>query len=380
MEDDIKILCDEKIPCAKILFGQLGEVVFINGSKIPRSELKLADALIIRSETIVNADLLSDTKIKFVGTATAGTDHIDKKWLKESGISFSSAPGCNAIAVVEYVFSSLLWLAAKNGFFLRDKIVGIIGVGNIGSCLNQRLKAIGVRTILCDPILEERGIPGPWKNLETLVTQADIITLHTPLTREGLHPTWHIINDDLISTLPNNRILINTSRGPIIDNIALNKALQKGKSLSVILDVWEKEPFISLSLLNKVDIGTAHIAGYSLEGKVNGTVQIFISYSNFLKIKYLKKSDMLIPPPTITKLQLRSLVNEESLRQLVHLLYNVKYDDMHLRRVAGIKGQFNIIRKDYHKRREWSSLCVEIEDPVSANILTKLGFNTQINI
>lgn len=376
-EHDVKILVDENMPYARALFSQLGEVQSVAGRQIPPAALAQADALMVRSVTNVNAELLADTPVKFVGTATAGTDHVDEAWLTQAGIDFSAAPGCNAIAVVEYVFSALLWLAARDGFSLRDKTVGIIGVGNVGGRLHRRLQAFGVRTLLCDPPLAQTGAPGPWHSLETLVAQADVLTFHTPLTRNGPNATWHQVDDALLAALPDNRILINACRGAVVDNAALHKALQGGKALSVVLDVWEPEPALSLPLLARVDIGTAHIAGYTLEGKARGTTQVFDAYSHFLAAAPRADLAALLPPPAVAGLRFHGAIDEEALRRLAHLVYDVRRDDMLLRRAAGTPGEFDSLRKNYDERREWSSLCVETDDAAGAEMLTQLGFTAR---
>ncbi|HAG03208.1 MAG TPA: 4-phosphoerythronate dehydrogenase, partial [Leclercia adecarboxylata] len=275
----MKILVDENMPYARELFSRLGEVKAVPGRPIPVAELDDADALMVRSVTKVNEALLSGKAVKFVGTATAGTDHVDDAWLKQAGIGFSAAPGCNAIAVVEYVFSSLLMLAERDGFSLADRTVGIVGVGNVGSRLQKRLEALGIRTLLCDPPRADRGDEGDFHSLDELVAECDVLTFHTPLFKDGPYKSLHLADEALISRLKPGTILINACRGPVVDNAALLKRLDAGQALSVVLDVWEPEPDLNVDLLNKVDIGTAHMAGYSLEGNERGTTQVFEAYS-----------------------------------------------------------------------------------------------------
>ncbi|OZI14291.1 4-phosphoerythronate dehydrogenase [Sodalis-like symbiont of Philaenus spumarius] len=369
----MKILVDENMPYAEVLFGRLGDVQTVAGRTIPTLALALADALMVRSVTRVDGALLDGSRVKFVGTATAGTDHVDEDWLAQSGIGFSAAPGCNAIAVVEYVFSALLWLAQRDGFVLRDKTVGIVGVGNVGGRLQRRLNAFGVRTLLCDPPLAEAGAPGDWQPLETLVVEADVLTFHTPLTRAGRHATWHQVDEALLAALPAGRIIINACRGAVVDNAALLQALEGGKPLSVVLDVWESEPALSLPLLARIDIGTAHIAGYTLEGKARGTTQVFDAYSAYVGSDERASLAALLPP-AVERIRLQGAIDEEALRLLAHLIYDVRRDDMQLRRAAGLQGEFDRLRKNYYQRREWSSLCVETDDSIGADTLRQLGF------
>lgn len=303
----MKILVDENMPYARELFSRLGEVTAVPGRPIPVDALTDADALMVRSVTKVNAELLDGKGIKFVGTATAGTDHVDEAYLQSAGVAFSAAPGCNAIAVVEYVFSSLLMLAERDGFQLKDRTVGIVGVGNVGSRLQARLEAWGVRTLLCDPPRADRGDEGDFVSLETLVQEADVITFHTPLFKSGEYKTLHLADEALISRLKPGAILINACRGPVVDNNALLKCLKAGQNLSVVLDVWEPEPDLSVELLDKVDIGTAHIAGYTLEGKARGTTQVFEAFSDFIGQSQKVALDSLLPAPEFGRITLARL-------------------------------------------------------------------------
>ena len=373
----MKILVDENMPYAVELFSRLGTVQAVPGRPGPQDALNDADALMVRSVTKVNESLLTGKPVKFVGTATAGTDHVDDAWLAAQGIGFSAAPGCNAIAVVEYVFSSLLILAERDGFQLRDKTVGIIGVGNVGSRLNARLEALGVRTLLCDPPRADRGDEGEFWPLEKLVTDADILTFHTPLNPSGPYATHHLVDADLLARLPADRILINACRGEVVDNAALLDALNGTKKLTAVLDVWEPEPDLSLALLEKVAIGTAHIAGYSLEGKARGTTQVFEAFSQFIGQPQTVALASLLPPPEFAEVTLRGALSEAKLLRLIHLVYDVRRDDRPLRRVAGKAGEFDKLRKFYEERREWSSLRVICDDPATAEMLKKLGFTTQ---
>ena len=370
----MKILVDENMPYARELFSRLGEVKPVPGRPIPEDELADAQALMVRSVTKVNASLLSGTAVKFVGTATAGTDHVDQAWLGEAGIGFSAAPGCNAIAVVEYVFSALLMLAERDGFVLKDRTVGIVGVGNVGSRLQARLEAWGVRTLLCDPPRADRGDAGDFRPLEELVREADILTFHTPLFKEGPYKTLHLVDDALIGALKPGAILINACRGRVVDNAALLTHLEAGQDLSVVLDVWEPEPDLNVELLKRVDIGTPHIAGYTLEGKARGTTQVFEAFSAFIGHRQQVALDTLLPAPEFGRITLHGPLDQPTLKRVAHLVYDVRRDDAPLRKVAGIPGEFDKLRKNYLERREWSSLYIQCDDAEAASLLHKLGF------
>ncbi|MRS17923.1 4-phosphoerythronate dehydrogenase PdxB [Enterobacteriaceae bacterium RIT692] len=374
----MKILVDENMPYARELFSRTGDVVAVPGRPLPEAELQDADGLMVRSVTKVNAALLDGTPVKFVGTATAGTDHIDDASLTAAGVSFSAAPGCNAIAVVEYVFSSLLLLAERDSFELRDRTVGIVGVGNVGGRLQKRLQAWGVKTLLCDPPRADRGDQETFHSLDDLVAQADILTFHTPLFKDGPYKSWHLADAALLMALKPNTILINACRGPVVDNAALLEVLKMRHDLSVVLDVWEPEPDLSLELLDKVDIATAHIAGYTLEGKARGTTQVFEAWCDFIGQPQQVALESLLPAPEFGSITLRGKLDQPTLKRLVHLVYDVRRDDAPLRKVAAKPGEFDRLRKQYEERREWSSLQVHCDNAETAAMLNQLGFRASL--
>ena len=375
----MKILVDENMPYARELFSRTGSVVAVPGRPVPQSELDEADGLMVRSVTKVNAELLGGKPVKFVGTATAGTDHIDEAFLQEQGIGFSAAPGCNAIAVVEYVFSALLLLAERDGFLLKDRTVGIVGVGNVGGRLQARLEALGIRTLLCDPPRASRGDKGEFLPLSELVAEADILTFHTPLYKQGEYKTLHLADEALLLALKPGSVLINACRGPVVDNAALLKVLQQRNDLSVVLDVWEPEPELSLPLLDKVDIATAHIAGYTLEGKARGTTQVFEAWTQFLGQPQRVELATLLPAPEFGEITLHGELDQPTLKRLAHLVYDVRRDDAPLRKVAAIPGEFDRLRKNYLERREWSSLRVICDSEQAAVLLKQIGFSAVFN-
>jgi len=375
----VKILVDENMPYARELFSRTGRVQAVPGRPLPQQELEDADGLMVRSVTQVNEALLAGKPVKFVGTATAGTDHIDEAWLQQAGIAFSAAPGCNAIAVVEYVFSALLLLAERDGFALRDRTVGIVGVGNVGGRLQKRLEAWGVKTLLCDPPRADRGDAGDFRSLDALVAEADILTFHTPLFKEGPYKSWHLADTALLMALKPNAILINACRGPVVDNAALLEVLKMRPDLSVVLDVWEPEPALSLDLLDRVDIGTAHIAGYTLEGKARGTTQVFEAWCDFLGQPQQVPLSELLPTPEFSSVTLNGPLDQATLKRLAHLVYDVRRDDAPLRKAAAKPGEFDRLRKEYQERREWSSLEVICNDAETASLLNALGFSARLN-
>lgn len=371
----LRILADINVFCIYELFGLYNDIRRCEGRVISVKDLQNTDVLIIRSVTKVNQKLLSNHFVRFVGTVTSGVDHVDQDFLKRNGIAFFSAPGNNAVAVVEYVFAALFWLAKHGGFFLRDKVVGIIGVGCIGSLLHQRLHSFGVHTILCDPFLSKKSmVNNNWKSLEQLVSEADVLTLHTPLTYEGDHPTWHMIDINVLDALSANTILINTCRGAVLDNNALLKVLSGGKKLNVVLDVWESEPDLSMPLLSYVTIGTPHIAGYTLESKIRGVIHIYNEYCDFFNIlKSMHKLCSLCP--IIHHIRINNKIDEAYLYRLIKYMHNISYDNIIFKRFIFKPRGFDRLRRCYIDRREWSALRIETYSDYNYEVLTGLGFN-----
>lgn len=267
----MKIVIDDKIPFIRGLFEPLAEVAYVPGSKTDAAVLKDADAVITRTRTKCNADTLRGSKVKFIATATIGYDHIDADYCGQNDIIWTSAPGCNADAVVQYVFSALAHLAEAKGFELREKTIGIVGVGNVGSRIAAFAEKLGLKVMKNDPPREDKEGSDEFVSLERIKAEADIITFHTPLTTGGPYPTHHLFDNDFLSNSDKKPIIINASRGEVCSNEALKLASKEHTVEALVIDCWENEPAVDLSLLSMVDIATFHIAGYSLEGKANAT-------------------------------------------------------------------------------------------------------------
>ena len=387
----MKILIDENMPYAAELFSQLGEVVTKPGRTLVSDDLIDIDALMIRSVTKVNESLLEKAnKLRFVGTATAGQDHVDQTLLAERGITFTAAPGCNKVGVAEYVLSSLMVLGQQQGFSIFDKTIGIVGAGNVGSYLAQCLDALGIRYLLNDPLKEQQGDSRQFSSLEMLQQQCDVITLHTPITRDGEFPTYHLVDDAFLCHLAPGAILINAARGPVVDNQALKAALQQarsgeGKALTAVLDVFEYEPLVDVELLPELAFATPHIAGYGLEGKARGTTMVFNRYSEFLKRDDHVSASSLLPVAPIPFVTLSQPWQEDDLFTLIQLIYDVRKDDALFRRemsrCAGNDHQmaaaFDQMRKNYWDRREYSAITVAGETGFGVESLAKLGFTVE---
>jgi erythronate-4-phosphate dehydrogenase len=279
MEKEIKlVVADENIPFVRETFGHVGEVRTLNGRAINPDAVRDADILLVRSVTRVDRGLVTDSRVRFVGSTTIGTDHIDQGYLRDRGIIFAHAPGSNAISVVEYVLASLLWTAVRKGESLRGKTMGIVGIGNIGSRLAARLSAFGMRVLKNDPPLaaaaEAEGRTHDFVSLETVLAESDIVTLHVPLERKGPYATYHLVDDAALAWMKQDAWLINTCRGAVVDNLALRRTIEAGQLGATILDVWEGEPEPGPDLLRLTDVATPHIAGYSFDGKVLGTMMV----------------------------------------------------------------------------------------------------------
>jgi len=374
----MNIVIDENISYAEKAFSQFGNVTIIHGREINNNLLKNADVLIIRSITKVDENLLTGTPVKFVGTATIGTDHIDLKYLDSKGICFSDAKGCNADAVTEYVFTSIIKLLDENNSALKGKSIGIIGTGNIGSRIAHIAGAIGMKVFKNDPPLQRKSGAADFVPLNNIYN-CDIITLHVPLNKDGVDKTVHLFDKENLNKLDDNTILINASRGPIVDNSALLEAVDK-KCLRVILDVWENEPAINKAILERVKLASPHIAGYSLEGKVNGTVIIYKALCNFLGEQPVWKPFLpVIETPVINLNNTGNTVEE--LNGIISKIYDIKKDDDKMREIstmanAQIPKYFDALRKEYPLRREFNNFKIKLNTPNEelANILNALRF------
>lgn len=375
----LKIIVDENIVFAKEAFGLLGDVKLLSGREINNNSLKDCDILIVRSVTRVDEALLKNTPIKFVGTATIGTDHIDLDYLKENEIAFADAKGCNAFSVAEYLIAALLNIAARQKFSIKDKTIGIVGVGNVGSKVAKFAEAMGMKVLLNDPPLKRKGDPREFVELEKILS-ADIITLHVPLNLNGIDKTYHLFDMEKLNELKDEAILINTSRGSVVDNKDLLEVIDK-KKLKVVLDVWENEPEINLNLLNKVVIGTPHIAGYSLEGKINGTEMIFNALCNYLNVTVsfnFKKGPL---ENSILNFN-ESFSFEENLGNIISNIYPIDRDDKNMRKAETLnieeRGKyFDLLRKNYPVRREFDNYTIKTSKVNTAIIkaLKDLRFN-----
>jgi len=376
----MKIFYDENMPFAKEFFGDLGQLEPFVGRELSAEQVKEADVLLVRSITKVNKALLEDNKnCQFIGTATIGVDHIDQTYLATRKIPFFSSPGCNAISVAEYVISALVVMSERYLIDIFSLTVGIVGAGNTGSRLSEKLDALGINYLLCDPLLEEKNRDNRQFSSLDDVLKCDVISLHVPLTKSGKHKTHHLLNGERLSRLTDQQILINACRGEVIDNQSLLKLMQEGLKTKLILDVWENEPNVLIDLIDYTDIASAHIAGYSLEGKARGTEMLYQALCQTLNIEAEKRLTQFLPNALIDYVEIKQDFDEILLNQLVKMVYDVRRDDgifrQNINRQQLTAQSFDHIRKTYPARREFSAIIVALKNQAKGDELHRLGFS-----
>lgn len=384
------VLADENIPLVEELFSPWAKVERLSALDFTPAKVKHAHSLLVRSVTPVNEQLLAGSQVKFVGTATIGTNHLATNYLKEAGVHWVNAPGSNAVSVVEYVTSALLNLAQEKGFNLASQKIGLVGAGNIGSRLAQRLTSFGCKVFISDPLLhpakqqELANLGIKFASLKEVINSADIVSLHTPLTKDGQHPTLNLIAEEELVALAG-KVLINTSRGEVINQAALLAAINQPKPPLLILDVFANEPAINLEVVNACWLATPHIAGYSLDGKLQGSWQVFNSWCKFLGIQPQQELASFLPASHLTGLSLSASLSPQKACYLATSSCYQPLVDMH-RFVNELKSSelknnqqtpsqvFQLLRKNYPIRREFAHCKIPTENPQQAQALAALGF------
>ncbi len=393
----MKIVIAETVLLGREAFETLGEVLVVPDREISPLHLKDADALIVRSKAKIDESLLRDSSVQFIGTGTAGFDHFDTNYFEQNKIAWCAAPGCNANSVSEYVFTALLELHQRHGIELAGKTIGIIGVGEVGSRVAKKAESLGLRLLLNDPIVEAKFKANPdfeakidpskfggFKNLDEILRESDIVTIHTPLTKTGTAPTFEMANENFFAKLKPNAIFINASRGKVVKNSSLIDAKDRKIVDHAIIDVWYEEPIFSLDLLQIADIASPHIAGHSFEGTLNGTIACYETMCNHFGLEpcwnpneFLK----VVPEISVDALDKN---DEDVLWEIVSQAYPIVDDDSALRDAAidddFERGEnFDYLRKTYYKRREFMNFTVHAKN-ASDELLKKisgLGFKTE---
>lgn len=338
----MKVIVDNKIPFIKEAIEKIAdEVVYAPGKDFTPSLVKDADALIIRTRTRCNRGLLEGSKVKFIATATIGFDHIDTEYCREAGITWTNAPGCNSTSVAQYLHSSLILLQESKGINLSEATIGIIGVGNVGSKVAKVAQELGMRVLLNDLPRENKEGKQNFSSLQTLAKECNVLTFHVPLYKEGKYRTQHLADTAFFQSLKQKPVIINTSRGEVIETDALLNALETELISDAIIDVWENEPAINLTLLKKVFLGTPHIAGYSADGKANATRMSLDALCRYFNIQ----ADYQIIPPAPSQPQ----ITAETLSDAYLQIYDPRQDSNALKTHPEL---FEKLRGDYPLRRE----------------------------
>ncbi|WP_242523769.1 4-phosphoerythronate dehydrogenase [Microbulbifer salipaludis] len=357
MQDQpMRIVADENIPGLETWFADLGTITRVPGRNMTRAQLADADILLVRSVTRVDKALLEGTPVRFVGSCTIGTDHLDTVWLEQQGIHWSAAPGCNANSVVEYVFCVLAALDVD----WRDRSFGIVGCGNVGGSLQRKLRALGVACKIYDPWLANN----PDAAELATVLQQDVICLHAPLVGDGAHPSLHLLDDQALASIKPGAVLISAGRGAVIDNAALSALLAQARPFTCVLDVWDNEPDIDLDLLSRVDLGSPHIAGYSHDGKLAGTHMVREALCRALALPAVQVQAGSTASPRVIGTRETGFA---AIRALLLAMYDPRGDDQRLRAAAqaaqaggpSMASAFDQLRKQYPKRLEFSHYRLE---------------------
>lgn len=337
-DNRLKIIVDSYIPFLEGLLEPYFDVTVLQPADITADAVRDADALLVRTRTRCNADLLAGSRVKFVGTATIGYDHIDRRWCADNGIVTTNAPGCNAPAVAQYVFSAIARLINRP---VEQHTIGIVGVGNVGRIVERWARSLDMKVMRCDPPRQAVEGGDDWFTLDDVARQADIITFHTPLTREGDCPSYHLADEVFFAKLKRNPIIINAARGPVVDTPALIAAIERGQTGPVVIDTWEGEPVISRPLMQLVDIATPHIAGYSRDGKVRATRMVLDALCGVFDLPHIA---MQVPEAATVPDGVRLMRVADS--------YDIMADDRLLRERT---DDFEFLRDNYDLRPECQS-------------------------
>ncbi len=370
----IKIVADNKIPFLKGVLEQCARVVYFPGREISKEHISDAGALIVRTRTSCDGRLLGGTPVRYIATATIGFDHIDTGYCSANGIAWSNAPGCNSGSVMQYIASALACISDQDGRRFGDLTLGIVGVGYVGKKVEKLARILGMKVLLNDPPRERAEGKGSFVSLETLLQGSDIVTMHVPLNREGVDCTVYIADRVFFRGMKKRSWFINTSRGQVMNTPALLEALQEGHLAGTVIDVWENEPDIDMELLERAFIATPHIAGYSLDGKANGTAQSVRAVSDFFKLGIGDWYPEIPPPPNaLVRVDRDPGQPDQLIKEVFIHTYDIKADSA---RLKARPERFEQLRDDYPPRREFHAYRLNFEDPAdpAREKLRELGF------
>jgi erythronate-4-phosphate dehydrogenase len=371
----ISIIADDKIPFLKGVLEPFASVAYLPGSRINREKAAEADALVIRTRTICDGGLLDNTPVRFIATATIGFDHIDTEYCEKRNIKWTNAPGCNSASVQQYMAAALLRISSDFKISLKGTTIGIIGVGNVGSKVETLAKILGMNVLLNDPPRARREGQTKFVGLKEVLSKSDIITLHVPLNTGGEDKTYHLFGEEVFKRIKKGSWLINSARGEVVETGPLKKALRSGKLAGAILDVWEHEPNIDLDLMSEAFIATPHIAGYSIDGKANGTAMVINSLCQYFDLPLKNWYPVNIPLPLSPRISIdcRGKSVLEIIREAVFHTYNIVEDSSRLQLSP---SDFEKLRGDYQVRREFPAFTINLQEgtPEIYKILGDLGF------
>lgn len=368
----MKIVADKNIPYLKGIVESFGNVTYLDGAAFSHEAIKDAEVLIVRTVTRFDETLLKDSAVKLICSATIGYDHIDTAYCDHHNIVWHNAPGCNSGSVQQYVVSSLITIAEKKGFDIKGKTIGIVGVGNVGKKVARACEILGMKVLLNDPPREALEEAINFVSLQTIMEQADIITFHTPLIRDGRYKTYHLADQSFFSSLKRKPIIINSARGGIIDTQAIKGAIQNHSVSGAIIDCWENEPTIDLEYMNMVDIATPHIAGYSADGKANATRMSLDAIADFYKLDKTPISEIKEPSPDNPIIDLNTLdVSDNRIYSSILNTYNPMAD---FSRLKTAPNTFKELRNSYPLRREYFAYHIKNASDEEQKILLQLGF------
>ncbi|OJU52130.1 MAG: erythronate-4-phosphate dehydrogenase [Bacteroidales bacterium 45-6] len=367
----MRIIADAHIPFLKGIAEQYGETTYLKGKEFTRESIRDADTLIVRTVTHFGAEMLEGSNVKLICSATIGFDHIDTEYCQAKGIRWANAPGCNSGSVQQYITSALIEISRQKGFPLEGKTIGIIGVGNVGKKVAKIARLLRMKVLLNDPPRQRAEGGNEFTDLETIKREADIITFHTPLTKNGEDKTFHLADESFFSSLGKKPIIFNTARGPIVETEAIKKAIRQEKISAAVIDCWENEPNIDLEYLRMVDIATPHIAGYSADGKGNATSMSLETLVEFYGLDKTPISQINIPAPECPVIDLNAFPAHSRLHHALLHTYTTQADNNDLK---ANPQNFAFFREHYPLRRENGAYTVINYLPEEKEILQDWGF------
>lgn len=375
----MKIIIDDKIPYIKGALESVAEVIYLPGSKTTPEVIKDADAIITRTRTHCNETLLAGSSVRFIATATIGFDHIDTAYCEKSGIVWTNAPGCNSKSVEQYIASVLMVMALEKGITLSDKTIGVVGVGNVGSKVARICETFGMKVLLNDPPRARKEGEQGFVELDEILEKADIITLHVPLNMDGIDKTYHLADGAFFAKAKKKPFFINSCRGEVAVNGALKAAILSKQIDGATIDCWENEPDIDTELLELIDLGTPHIAGYSKDGKANGTSMSIQALSRFfgLGLDNWKCQNVELPASTVIEIDGRGKTEQQIFGEAILATYDIRNDDRAFRNAV---QSFEKLRGDYPVRREFPVFEIKASNlnPSMVEKLRVLGFKVSV--